>query len=352
MNDDPSELLNKEHSVEIDKATQEKSLSPLGEHPPCENNSPNESYSVRLRAHTSGDLINSAEAKIEFLLEDQIVVLKSIDKEPLNQSTSLILLAQGFGSEEEAQKFGGLLANAIGLAGVHSGFGFDLGKDRPSTTFTEYGLATLSDEQSRPVLNDRHGILVYKESSFAPIFASASLNAVVARDVEHFRTALGDSFCLARSLTPKQLLAIEIYNASFFEAFPKSRFLSLITVVECLADDLESTNTIKAVVDHLIATVKISYLTREEMDPLIQRLHQLKIESIGKTCKRYVTELLGADQARDFKDWYGIRSKLVHEGTSDYEIRDLVPRVVAFIKLLILAEVNHNQAQSGRNQIN
>lgn len=346
MNDDPSELLNEEHSVEIDKATQEKSLSPLGEHPPCENNSPNESYSVRLRVHTSGDVINSVETKMEFLLADQIVVLKSIDKKPLNQSNRLTLLAQGFGSEEEAQKFGGLLANAISLAGVHSGFGFDLGKDRPATTFTEYGLSVLSEEQGRMVLNDRHGILVYKESSVAPLFVSGQFDALVGRDVENFRTSLGGSFSLARSLTQKQLLAIEIYNASFFEVFPKSRFLSLITVVECLADEQDSPDGVRIVVDHLVKKVKECYLFRHEMDPLIQRLLGLKKKSMRQAYKKYVTELLGADQAKDFDYWYGIRSKLVHDGTSDCEIGDLVPKVVAFVKLLILAEVSHNQAQS------
>ena len=120
-------------------------------------------------------------------------------------------------------------------------------------------------------------------------------------------------------------LALELYNAHLFEVSTRARFLHLVSIVETLskpgrqqASLIEHLNElVKQAKEHLNALDSVS---QDDRDNFIQRLNELKCESISSACRTLVRKYLGDPAAKVFKECYNVRSKLVHEGTVSPEI--------------------------------
>ncbi len=304
-------------------------------------------YSVRIRVHTSQDSIGSIEKSINFENDGLNISVTALGAESLKDTTKFSVCAKSFESRSSAEKFSQILARAISLNGVINQFGFDLGKNRPVSRVTDYGLAQLSEANGVRVLNDVHGILVYEELPTPKKFVSGQVSLVVARDERRFRSGLDRALALSEKLTAKQILAIDLYNTSFFEAFPVSRFLTLITVVECLAQTELLENEICKVISALEGTVATSQLNGSDMNYLKNRVSALKYESISRACNKLVSQLLGPAEVRNFKRWYGIRSRLVHNGTQDSNVSQELLGLQDTAGRLILAHIECSGTANG-----
>ena len=63
---------------------------------------------------------------------------------------------------------------------------------------------------------------------------------------------------MIESLSPKQSLALELYNVGQFEPASKVRFLNLVTIVEVLAIREQTAVGVRDLIDKLKQSVKAS----------------------------------------------------------------------------------------------
>lgn len=129
--------------------------------------------------------------------------------------------------------------------------------------------------------------------------------------------------------------AISKYYAGYYVAFPMSSVIDMLgaihfeyssmvrlilsmTVIEMLAGSggLRS-NKEQAVVDQLVQKIQESSLSKDQKDSLALAVGGCKKYSIGKSCRKFVSQKLGKDQAKAFNDLYNYRSSLVHSGEID-----------------------------------
>src|ERR1700674_559587 len=114
--------------------------------------------------------------------------------------------------------------------------------------------------------------------------------------------------------TPSQQLALDLYNLSHFENASKTRFLTLITVVEVLSIKAKRKPAALALIDDFRKTLDASQLSSAEKQRLHEGLGNLKWESIGAACRDFVAKYANPDDVDYFSRCYKARSELVHDG--------------------------------------
>jgi hypothetical protein len=111
---------------------------------------------------------------------------------------------------------------------------------------------------------------------------------------------------------------IDMLGAIHFEYSSMVRLILSMTVIEMLAGSGESrSNKEQAVVDELVQKIQESSLTKDQKKSLALAVGGCKKYSIGKSCRKFVSQKLGKDQAKAFNNLYNYRSRLVHSGEID-----------------------------------
>jgi hypothetical protein len=246
------------------------------------------------------------------------------------------LQAEGM-SEAEAQLRGARLRLAVRLAAAKLRVGVDTGDDRcigrPGRV-----LQDMAAEEGVSLLPAVHGLTVF-DATRPVAFLAACGTPVVSRPAPPFMRAVAEVYAHASTVSPKQNVALDVYNSSRFENSVRARFLSLTTVVECLVEQGERSAEARALLDTFMQQVVESGLSGEERERLKNALRMLQRESIRKACKDIVTDLCGPDAARFFAECYGARSDLVHDGTTSLNIEDEVERLDVLVSSLLLRDI-------------
>ena len=120
--------------------------------------------------------------------------------------------------------------------------------------------------------------------------------------------------------TEKETLALDLFNASFFQQTVDSRFVVLVMAIEALLDPRpRSAAAVTEVESMMKATLESQSLTPDEKKSLLGSLKWLKSESINQAGRRVAADRLGARRCTwtrksptFFSYCYSIRSRLVH----------------------------------------
>lgn len=258
----------------------------------------------------------------------------------IREDKNLTLHGHGWNSEEEAKLAGEECQDALMLSLVRLRIGADFGNRAPKSAFTQAGLTMLEQQTSQRMLNDFHGLMVYKREP-VPLFAS--LNAGMVRGVqqEKFEEVFRYAILNPRQLTDRERLSIECFNSSFFQTTEDTRFLLLMMAIEALLEPAQRPTASQRHVEQLIdQTRKSKLLTNTEIDSLLGSLRWLLQESIGQSGRRLASERLGnrtyldRSPASFFTFCYSIRSCLVH-GQTPFPSRDEVSSVVAALEVFV-----------------
>lgn len=152
-------------------------------------------------------------------------------------------------------------------------------------------------------------------------------------------------------LTPKQIIAIQLYNSTAFNVADESRFISMISAVEALIDStvLEPPDIVMGL-NELAKGIETLAVTKATKERLSQKLEKAKELSIAKGGKHLVSSLLpdqtyeGKSASKTFERLYSVRSKLVHDGhtgLSKKEFQGLEKLCRTFVSDLLLASIAH-----------
>ena len=304
----------------------------------------NKGYSFRIHVEMApSDRLGFDQATIEWAVAGIPVRVKLTSGEPetsIKNSPHLIVRADEFPDEAAAQAAGTRLVHALQITLARLALGADFGGIRPSGGFYRYGLALLSRQRGRRVLNDVRGLMIF-ETEPSPLFASIgparAIRTMHSVRFEHlFRAAVG----VSDPPDDRTALAFELYNASFFESGVRSRFLLLVIAVEALIVQRKRPEGSCQHLEELIRlTNEDGSLGDADRVSLVGALASLQNHSIGYLGRELVASRLG-DRSYDglsapdfFGKCYRLRGKLVHGQSA--VTRDSVAQLVGQLERFV-----------------
>jgi hypothetical protein len=281
------------------------------------------SYCFRIRFRVA-DRVHLATTVEKLVLADggedgERVILRACEEgSALGDAEWLGLRGQRYRSFEEAEHAAALWATRLRLAFSVLRLGADFGLRAPRGGFTRHGLKMLEGEAGRRVLDDVHGISVF-ECDPPPVFARIGGAAVqVGKPVERFLELMEAAATLDAQMSDRDVLAFDLFSASFFERSADARFLLLLMALETLIEQERRSDLAIAHLERLIATTRdAGDLPQPERDSLIGSLTTLKEESVRQAGRRLARTLgerkyMGESATTFFASCYELRSALVH----------------------------------------
>ena len=225
-----------------------------------------------------------------------------------------LVLVEGFATAGEAEQYG--LKIALGLLW--------------SAISNQYGMRLIYQTPLPCSVYDRmqqKGLHLSGDAHF-------SLSMGANRIVEHLNSVIPSPL----SMDPKLLVASELFAAGRLETTERARFIGLVSSLEPLA--VQEKYEIKELND-LIITFK-ELLQKSSIDDsiktsLINQIQQLKRESVLRAIKRLVQETIPDDPiAIDvIKEAYSLRSKIIHEGSTDADLELKSKEVEKYVYLIL-----------------
>ncbi len=274
-----------------------------------------------------------------------------LDLHPLEENKKisdvkeLVLIGENFNSKEEAFLEGNRWRDALQSTLIHFGQGANLGNDKVTGGFTDFVRDYIFTETGSVLIDDYIGLNVY-DGSCSPLFAQAGpVTLSRSLDENQFSEVLLQRFQLACSYSPKERLAIRLYNDSFFSESGETRFLLLVMAIEALLEPKSRQDDSVELVNEFIKEVA-SHPTISETEKLSLQgsLKWLLKDSISKTGRDLSTLNLGnkkyleKEADKFFTYCYGLRSKLIHgaeERPSDEEIGIAAANLEVFVADLL-----------------
>lgn len=205
-------------------------------------------FDFRLRFH----LPNSG--RIGFDGEELLILQESDGKRlrlrsgsrgtPIKEHSQAAIIGGVYPCAEEARDAAERVKRALLIWAVKQRIGIDLGDGRQRSVITDAGIAMFESMLGHPVRNDLHGIDVYEHREdlmFVGMHAQATLGKSPPAFVEQIAAVFQDPV----TLTEKQVLAAELYCASFFDVSFRSRLITLVTAVEALLEPSPGPKTLR-----------------------------------------------------------------------------------------------------------
>jgi len=244
------------------------------------------------------------------------ISLRQLPRRPNDVPSSperFLIKGSGFPTEDAARAFGERLKLALAVIGCETGIGIDVGQNRETSSFATSIKDAVREQHGLQLRDIVHGLDVFPEDPPVTHFEISGTGSATF-SLEGFPGKVADEVTTIKPVSPKQSLALELYNLGQFEPATKARFLNLVTIVEVLANRKRKATGICNQIDELMQSVRASELSDEEKDSLISGLGNLKRESISAACRRIVAESVGEEAAQYFSDCYAVRSELLHDG--------------------------------------
>jgi hypothetical protein len=244
------------------------------------------------------------------------------------------IVGRHFANEDEATESGERLRNGLLRFAAAENFGLDV-VDRYGAQFAQFIKDLHFTQTGVRLRDDKHGLDVYAEG--APIrHVRVEAYGSSTRLISKWQAFLSSEFVAAPPISPKQRLALDLLSLSGFDSRSKTKFLTLITIVEVLAQQRRRSTASCHLLDTFISRA------RAAKDPqailLAGPLSFLKRQSIGESCRQLVESVASADEAVFFGKCYKIRSQLVHRGETNAPLEtDRLRSLVASILLKVTA---------------
>jgi hypothetical protein len=259
---------------------------------------------------------------------------------PISDAEWLVLIG-GAESEREAWERGTTVAQALQRAFARLRVAADLGSRGASGRLTEYGKQFFQDTDGRPLLDDEHGLMVYRADP-PPRFSSVgAVTPKLSPQGTRVSKALGAAVRQRQPVSEREEVAYNLFAASFFDSSPDARLISLVMAIESLLDPAVRSDAACSHVERLIKTTSAATeLDRKERDSLIGSLRWLRQESIRASGAKLVRAALGGRTygeeipERLWHRAYDLRSKLVH-GSVPRPSRDEVGRCAAGFEVMV-----------------
>lgn len=160
-----------------------------------------------------------------------------------------------------------------------------------------------------------------------------------------------NGFSRKKELPPGMLTSIQFYAAARMESTYLARFVALMTALECIAEQRIYDDEITGLVNSITETISKDpiFLNPSKLqirDSLINRLRELKRESIRQAILRVVRDSLGdIEIVRWVDETYNLRSKLLHEGNAISDLSERVTKLEEILRQIYSSMLNISLSQ-------
>jgi len=268
----------------------------------------------------------------------------------ISESSELVFKSDGFDNQKEAENEGDKVLNTLIRTFIHLKKGIDFGARGPSFHITPEGLKHFQKQfEVERMLEGGLGLKVYKTLP-PPRFAQLNVSPTVFTPINKLEQTFEKAETKFKELNQKEFLSAQLFNSSYFEEIPESRFLLLVMAIEVLIECQPRSKNVEELIDELSELTK----TNEKIDSsdkqsILGSLSWLKSDSIGqagrKLAKKKLSDKKYNEMSADkfFTYIYGIRSNLVH-GNKDLptskDLGSLSPELEKFVSDLLTTELN------------
>lgn len=333
-------------------------------------------YTFQFAFEKSDDFYLNHEGKVcwngPFSGDSSMCLSSYTGSKPLNACKELTLHAKGFDTEEAAYGEGKKAVIALMLCSLRHRMGLDLKRNKPPIASREETRGFIhktdfSDIKNREMLplacrdisagpvqfvNDDGSILTY-ESDIQTIFQQAGPVEIITNSATgiDFTDELRFIFHKGLDIPEELYQAIDLYFLSHFEASSQSRLITLMITIESLLEQEAHVEEIVKHVEFLQEQTNKAKLAKTQIEDLIDRLNNLKYESINQAGQRFVEERFALQEYKGkkakefFKEAYGVRSSLVHGNKARKKraatsAAGLVDELDRFVADVLLDEIN------------
>jgi len=271
---------------------------------------------------------------------------------PINEGIDLAIIGGPYSSDNKASIAAFKSKRALLHWALISRTGIYFGDGKHRSGLTKAGLEWANEKYGCHIPNDMLGIDIYEHSEIIR-FASIKVKPTVDRAISHLVDTFKNEYYSDRDSiekpTDKLTLASEIYSSSFFDTFPRSRFVTLITAIEALIEEPSHSEDIQRLVDEWIKVAQTRILDSDTRNSIVGRLRDLNRQSIGQSGAELVDRLLSGHTFDNkpavdfFKYCYDKRSQILHEGKltdNGVDLWKLANSTEEFVHRLILASFN------------
>jgi hypothetical protein len=166
--------------------------------------------------------------------------------------------------------------------------------------------------------------VVYDRTQQKGFSARGTLLCSLIKSVSNIVDPLNKIISCQLPIDQKLLLACELFAAARLETTERTRFVGIVSSLEPLAIQQkynENTELI-ALISDFKESINNSMINGKLKVSLIGRIEQLKTESISMAIKRLVEETVPNDPgaAEMIEEAYNLRSKILHEGSTDADL--------------------------------
>lgn len=234
----------------------------------------------------------------------------------LSNAKLLDAIGKGFGSLDKAISYGRKTREGLTICCALLGLGLEI--EKHEEFFDSNQLQLGENGQSYIVPESLDGLIVYPQHARIEK-VTVEVSGKGGPLGERFEKVFNSAIQLTDNLNPRLDLAFELYNTHRFETSIRSRYLQLVSVIECLATPQRESTIVIEQLETLIETTEqrinsLAGAPSDDLKRLVRRLGNLKRESISDACRNLIRRSLDDDAADSFSRFYGIRSKLSHQG--------------------------------------
>lgn len=182
--------------------------------------------------------------------------------------------------------------------------------------------------------------VVYDRNRPGSTFSTGIVTVIIGMPPANVAGAINEALTSQERNNKKLLLAMELFSSARQELTERSRFISLVSSLEPLADqqsyDIEVSNMLNQFTDQ----IKTMNLPSHIEASLIGRIEGLSTESVIGAISRLIRETLpgDTDAVEIIENAYNLRSRILHDGTTDADLNQKSQKVEAIIRKVIAAK--------------
>lgn len=259
----------------------------------------------------------------------------------INAARNLVIVGHGWLTAEEAFDAGLAYRDALMVSLGRLRIGADFGSRATRAGLTTYMLSRLEELTGQRFANDEYGLIVYPSEQEPRMVRVGSPTLTLGVSEERFTKAWISAIERRHVLAERELLSLELFHASFFQASEDTRFLLLMMAIEALIEPQPRSEKAREHVKRLMKlTQTAETLTDREKDSLLGSLRWLLNQSIRQAGRTLIENQIGDRQydnrtaAQFFIEAYNVRSHLVH-GNRPFPTREEVGNWAANLEVLV-----------------
>jgi len=177
--------------------------------------------------------------------------------------------------------------------------------------------------------------IVYDRTRSRGLTLSGTAHAILTTPARAIVDILDQVFSSNTPINPKLLVSMELFAGARLETTERARFIGLVSALEPLAEQRSLDPNVKRFIRETIKSLGNRSDINDDLYPSLKgRLNELVRESVTQAILRLVKNHLRGDSyaIERIKEAYSIRSKILHEGSTDADLNQKSAEIQGIIR--------------------